>query len=298
MSPPVVFPLPGNEALAQRFATVHDADLGVGAYHRFPDGETLVRFDSPLENREVILIGTLHNPDPLMAPLLFAADTARELGARSVGLVAPYLAYMRQDQRFHAGEAVTAPIFARFLSACVDWLVTMDPHLHRIARLDDIYTIPTAVAHAWQPIAGWIRENVEAPLVIGPDEESRQWVSNVAASLDAPLIILEKQRRGDRDVEVSVPDAEAYRHRTPVLVDDIVSTAHTMIEAAKQCERQGLPKPWCVGVHPVFAPESYAALMDAPIAGFVSCNTIPHESNGMDVTPFLSAEVRGVMGTS
>jgi len=142
-------------------------------------------------------------------PLLFAADTARDLGARRIGLVAPYLAYMRQDIRFHAGEAVTSRTFAAILSRHLDWLVTVDPHLHRYHELSEIYRIPTQVVHAAPFLASWIKRNVARPLIIGPDLESEQWVSQVAADADAPFLVCEKIRSGDRHVTISIPNAPA-----------------------------------------------------------------------------------------
>ena len=79
------------------------------------------------------LICTLTHPDQQFLLLVFAADAARELGAREVNLVAPYLAYMRQDKRFHDGESVTSRSFARMVSSTLDKLLTVDPHLHRYA---------------------------------------------------------------------------------------------------------------------------------------------------------------------
>ena len=76
-----------------------------------------MRIDTPVRGRCVVLAGSLHQPDEKTLPLLFAADAARELGAAQVGLVAPYLAYMRQDRRFEPGEAVTSRSYARLLSA-------------------------------------------------------------------------------------------------------------------------------------------------------------------------------------
>ena len=168
-----------------------------------------------------------------MLPLLFAAATARELGASRVGLVAPYLAYMRQDRRFKPGEAVTSRQVARLLSDAFDWLVTVDPHLHRYSSLADIYSIPTHVVHAAPLIAEWIKANVTNPLIIGPDSESEQWVAAVASDVGAPYSVLEKVRHGDRDVEIRLKDLEQWKGRTPVLVDDIISTGRTMIEAVR-----------------------------------------------------------------
>jgi phosphoribosylpyrophosphate synthetase len=113
----IVLPLPGNEAMAQSIARAGDFELGQIETRRFPDGETYLRHLSPLKGRSVVLVCTLDHPDAKLVPLLFAANAAREQGARRVGLVAPYLAYMRQDRQFHAGEAVSARLFAAQLSS-------------------------------------------------------------------------------------------------------------------------------------------------------------------------------------
>lgn len=123
---------------------------------------------------------------------------------------------MRQDRRFQPGEAVTSSAFARIISREVDWLVTVDPHLHRRSALSEIYSVPSTALHAAPLLASWIRENVERPLLVGPDSESAQWVAAVAETVGCPLVVLEKIRRGDRDVEVSVPQVErwtAHTHR-------------------------------------------------------------------------------------
>src|SRR5262249_38616457 len=154
--------------------------------------------------------------------------------------------FMRQDSRFQPGEGVTSTYFAHLLSGAVDWLVTVDPHLHRWGSLDAIYTIPCRIARAAPAIAAWVRREVGRPLLVGPDAESEQWVAAVAALCDAPFLVLEKVRRGDRDVEVSPPDVARHDGRTPVLVDDIISTARTMIATLRHLSAAGAPAPVCV----------------------------------------------------
>ena len=286
-----MIPLPGNETLADALARALDAEIGQLTVRRFPDGESYVRIDSPVAGRDVTIACTLHRPDDKLLPLLFLAPTLRELGARRVGLVAPYLAYMRQDRRFREGEAITSLHFAALLSGAVDWLVTVDPHLHRRTSLAEIYSVPTSVLHAAPQIAEWIAESVPNPVLVGPDVESAQWVGAVAELAGAPSIVLEKLRRGDRDVSVSVPDIERWRDHTPVLVDDIISTARTMIETVAHLRRLELVAPVCVGVHAVFADQAYDELRLAGAGRVVTCNTIPHPSNGIDTIPLLSSEV-------
>jgi ribose-phosphate pyrophosphokinase len=282
--------MPGNEMLAAGLAQGTTGELAPIEVRQFPDGETYLRYQSPasLAGRAVAILCTLDHPDAKLLPLLFAAATARDLGAKSVGLVCPYLAYMRQDRRFNPGEAITSESFARLLSGHFDWLVTVDPHLHRRSSLSEIYSIPSHALPAAPLIASWIREHVRHPLLIGPDAESEQWVASVARDADAPHVILNKVRHGDRQVEVSVPEVERWRDHTPVLVDDIVSTARTMIEALRHLTRMQMKQAVCIAVHGIFAGRAYTELLEAGATRVVTANTVPHESNAIDVTGLIA----------
>lgn len=280
---PILFPMPGNEAFALHLDRAISCEVGQMEMRRFPDGESYIRLLSPVRGRDVIFVCTLDRPDEKMMSLYLAASIARELGARRVGLVAPYLAYMRQDARFQEGEGVTSMHFARFVSDFCDWLVTVDPHLHRHHKLNEIYSIPTKVVRAAPVIGDWIASNVEQPVIVGPDSESEQWAAKVAKSVGCPYTILDKTRTGDSSVSVSKPDTSAWKGGTPVLVDDITSTAQTMIAAVKQLKAAGLPPPVCVTVHPIFAGNAYQDLQAAGVDRIVSCNTIAHASNQIDL---------------
>lgn len=296
----LLLPFPRNEASARgvhdamRRVAADSARMGAFTLRSFPDGETYVRLQSDVRGQPVAIVCTLDRPDNKVLPLLFLAATARDLGASSVGLVAPYLAYMRQDRRFVDGEGITSTYFAGLLSRAVDWLVTVDPHLHRRSLLSEIYTIPSIVVRAAPRLAAWIRANVQRPLLIGPDSESSQWVAAVAADAGAPFIVLEKTRRGDRDVSVSVPDVDRWRGHTPVLVDDIVSTARTMIETVGHLRRAAFSGTVCVAVHGVFVEGAYDALRAAGAERIVTCNTIPHASNAIDLSDDLAAAVHSM----
>ena len=296
MTAPLVVPLPGNEAIADVVATRLAAPLGRLDVRSFPDGETYLRFENEPAGMDVILVCSMDRPDPKFLPLVFAADTARDLGASRVVLVAPYLCYMRQDKRFHAGEAVTSVSFARLASAAFDGLVTLDPHLHRYRDLAEIYSVPAAVVHSAAPIAGWIARNEPKPLLLGPDIESEQWVSEVARLVDAPYRVLRKERLGDRKVKISMPDLREFREHTPVLIDDIVSSGRTMIEAAQQLQAQGLRAPTCIAVHALLTAEAYRSLKDVA-AKIVSTNAVPHESNGIEISDRLAVAAADLLAT-
>ena len=291
----MVFCLPGHETLGEHLRYALGADPGGLTVRTFPDGETYVRGETPCEGRDAVLAANLFQPNPQILPLIYCTRAIRLLGARRVILVSPYLPYMRQDARFQPGEVVTSRLFAKLLSDTVDGLVTVDPHLHRYTDLEDIYPIPGRVEHAAPSIAAWIRRWVQRPVIVGPDSESEQWVAQVADLADAPFIVLQKIRRGDRDVEIRVPPLEPWRGHTPVLVDDIISTAHTMIETIGHLTTAGYAAPVCIGVHAVFAGDAYRALNDAGAADIVTCNTVPHPSNSIDLTDVLAHGVRALL---
>ena len=261
---------------------------------RFPDGEIYLRLLDEVRGLHVAVVAQLRDPDPQLPGLLFLADALRELGASSVGLVAPYLPYMRQDVRFRAGEAITSRSFARLISTAFGWLVTMDPHLHRVASLDAIYDLRAVAVPSAPSVAAWVRAEVAQPHIVGPDEESEQWASDVAARAGCPYSVLRKHRSGDRSVRITLPNLDALRGHTPVLVDDIISSGETMATTARELVAMGFAAPTCVGVHPVFAGDALAVLEAAGAARIVSCNTLAHPTNAIDVTSALAESVRTV----
>ncbi|HVT35463.1 MAG TPA: ribose-phosphate pyrophosphokinase, partial [Nevskiaceae bacterium] len=292
---PLIAALPGSTAFAaalRQHAALESLHIDL---HRFPDGECLVRLDGELRGRDLLLVCSLNAPDDKLLPLLFAASTARDLGAQRVILVAPYLAYMRQDRRFHAGEAISSRPFAALLSAAFDGLVTVDPHLHRYRNLRELYSIPARAVAAAPDLAGWIVREAPSPLIVGPDEESAQWAQDVAARAAAPCIVLRKTRLGDREVSIDPPPPGMHAGRTPVLIDDIISTGRTLLQAARVLRAQGYAAPVCVGVHALCPAPAYEELR-AGVARVVSCNTVEHASNAIDVAPAVWRAAQEMLG--
>ncbi|PQP00431.1 phosphoribosylpyrophosphate synthetase [Pseudomonas frederiksbergensis] len=288
---PLLFCLDGNLALQTGLAAAARLQPAACQLRQFPDEESYVRVLSDVQGRDAVILCSLHGPDKRFIPLCFLMETLREMGTRSVGLVAPYLAYMRQDQRFHPGEAVSARLFAALLAPHIDWLVTVDPHLHRIHDLGTLYPVPHRVVHAAPALAAWIPGKIARPLLIGPDSESEQWVSEVARLAKAPFIVLQKMRLGDREVAVSVPDIQRWREHTPVLIDDIISTGHTLLETAGHLQRAGMRPPVALAVHGVYAEHAQRDLQAAGIQVFTS-NSIRHASNAIDLSTLLAQAIK------
>ena len=290
----IILALPGAERLAETLAQQLRCAASTVEAHRFPDGEVVVRLRTAVAGQRVLLVAHLDRPDDKTLALVFAADAARELGALQVGLVAPYLPYMRQDDRFRPGEAITSRSYARLLSSTIDWLVTVDPHLHRWPSLDAIYSIRSHVVAAAPAIADWLRREVPQAILVGPDSESEQWVADVAGRVGAPYVVMTKERRGDREVQVRLPQGVPHEGRTPVLVDDIVSSGHTMAAAAHVLRGAGWGRPLCVGVHALMDAAALDMLHRAGIARVASCDTVPHPTNAIGVAALLAEGVRAI----
>jgi ribose-phosphate pyrophosphokinase len=287
---PRFFAMPGNGDMADELAVLTACQTGQIESRRFPDGETYVRVHGDALDEDAFVICTLARADEQFVPLLFAARAIRASGARSITLVAPYLAYLRQDRAFAPGEAVSSRIFADLIGREFDRLVTVDPHLHRYASLDEVYAIPATAVHAGELIAAWVRDHVNDPVMLGPDEESKQWVETIAHELGCPWAVFGKSRRGDRHVRLTAPALEQYRERAPVLVDDIIASGATMIEAAKLLLAAGMPPAHCVAVH-ALASEETAVELCGLVQSFVTTDSVPNGRAQLKLAPLIARQL-------
>jgi ribose-phosphate pyrophosphokinase len=256
----------------------------VGLRH-FPDGETSLRVATPA-GAAAVLVRSLHDPNAKLVELLLAADALRRAGAERLTLVAPYLAYMRQDAVFAPGEALSQHVVARWIGGAFDRVVCIEAHLHRTRSLAEIFPCPARSLSAASALAGWLRGS-GAALLVGPDEESGPWLAELARLTGLPACVASKRRRGDREVEISLP-RDLPRVGSAVLVDDIVSSGATLAAAARALAAAGVSRVEALVVHAVFAPGALEALAAAGIARVVSCDTIAHPTNQIAVAPLLA----------
>ncbi len=273
-------------------------ELGVPALfverHRFPDGEVKLRLPAALP-AGTVLLRSLHQPNEKLVELLIAAPAARELGVRHLQLACPYLAYMRQDIAFTPGEAVSQRHIAALMASRFDRVVTVDPHLHRIASLDEVMPRGCGVALTAAGVVGeWVARHVERPLFLGPDEESAPWVAQAAQALRpaADHATCAKQRRGDRDVQVVLPPGLDCRGRAVVLVDDVASTGRTLAVAARLALQAGAASVDAAVTHGLFVGDALDDLRTAGIGRVWSTDCVPHATNAISVVPLMAQALR------
>jgi ribose-phosphate pyrophosphokinase len=280
-----------SDEQAAGLASALDAPHACIDVHRFPDGESRVRLPTNLPEH-VVLCRSLYYPNEKLVELMIAARSARTLGARKVTLVAPYLCYMRQDKAFHPGEAVSQRIIGHFLADLVDALVTVDPHLHRVHDLAEAVPVQHAAAVSAAPAMGaFLAARRSRPLLVGPDQESEQWVDTVARVAGLDYAVAHKTRRGDRNVEIRLPQRD-YTGLDTVLVDDLASTGRTLAGAAVALREAGAARIDVLVTHALFVGDALETLMAAGVSEVWSSDSIPHASNAFALAPDLAAAIR------
>ena len=276
-----------DQTVASAIAQAAGLGLTAIARHRFPDGELKLRLPSALPQR-VVLLRTLDNPNEKLVELLLVARTARMLGATHLTLVAPYLAYMRQDIAFQPGEVVSQKVVGRFLAELFDAVITVDPHLHRVTTL--VEAVPTAQATVLSGaplLADLIATHLPHALLIGPDEESAQWIAQAAARHGFDHAVCHKIRHGDRDVQIALPDIRV-QGRCVVLLDDMASSGHTLAGAARLLLSAGAASVDVAVTHALFAHDAMQVINDAGIGRVWSTDCVAHPSNAVSMAPAIA----------
>lgn len=273
------------QRLAQAWNSIYALATGITLQpqlvqrHRFPDGELKLRLPTPLPPR-VVLWRNLHQPNEKLVELLLAARTARTLGAQHLTLITPYLGYMRQDIAFAPGEAVSQRIVGTFLAGLFDALITVDPHLHRVATLVEAVPVAQPLVVSGAPVlADWIHQQRPGALLIGPDEEAEQWVAQAAARHGNASGVCRKVRHGDHDVSIALPAGLDVQGRAVVVLDDVISTGHTVAQAARLLLAAGAASVDVAVTHALLAPGAPALLQAVGVAHLWSTDCIPHASS-------------------
>jgi ribose-phosphate pyrophosphokinase len=261
--------------------------------HRFPDGENKLSLPPGLPEH-VIFCRSLDHPNEKLLELLLVAKTARELGAKVLTLVAPYLCYMRQDKAFQPGEAVSQRIVGNFLAGLFDNVITVDPHLHRIQYLQQAVPAKQAVTlSATSLMAEYLSGRYENPVLLGPDSEAEQWVAAVAEPNQWEYAVCQKIRSGDRQVEISLPEIDLHE-RSVVMVDDVASSGQTLAVATGKCLSKSAAQVDVLVTHALFASDARQRLVAAGVRNIWSTDSVSHESNVISLHGLLKDAVLGL----
>lgn len=265
--------------------------------HRFPDGEVRITLPAALP-QHVVIYRSLDHPNEKLVELLLAARTARALGAQHLTLVAPYLAYMRQDMEFHPGEAVSQGIVGRFLAGLFDAAITVDPHLHRVATLQEAMPLRQAkVLCGADSLSDWVVLRHKDAILVGPDAESEQWVARAAARHGLQYMVCSKVRSGDHDVAITLGTG-VVKGRATVIMDDVASTGQTVAAAARLLRSADAASIDAAVTHALFAPDALARIHSAGVAQVWTTDCIVHPTNAVAMALPLAHALAEILATA
>lgn len=285
---------PDEAAPASSLASALGLEMRFVQTHRFPDGEIAPQIPSPA--RTVIVYRSLSHPDAKLVELLLSVDAWRRAGVARLVLAAPYLCYMRQDAVFAPGQPLSQAVIGKLLAERFERVVTVDAHLHRTPRLEDVFVgaecanLSGAEAIAAHLALERLHEDL---LIVGPDEESRPWVAALAARLGRECATFVKARASDRDVTVRIADDVRVRGRPILLLDDICSSGGTLEGAIRLLTGMGAAPVDVIVTHALHSDDTQQRLRAAGAASVRSCDSCLHVTNAIPLAPLLADALRG-----
>lgn len=259
---------------------------------KFPDSELYLKFNTNVKNKKVMLVQSFYGDiSDSIVEVLFAADTAKDLKAKSITLVAPHFPYLRQDKRFKPGEAISLKVIADIIDKFFDEIYIIDPHLHRERTLGHVFKIKAHKLSACKPIADYIKKKIKNPVIIGPDWESYKWAEKVAEYCKCKSYILKKKRISARKVIISFNKKVNLKGKNIIIVDDIISTGNTIIRAAEHIKKEGAKNITAICIHGIFSESALQKLKKAKI-NVIATNTIPGSKSKIDVAEVIALRLR------
>ncbi|XRO74860.1 ribose-phosphate diphosphokinase [Methanocaldococcus sp. 28A] len=272
-----------SQNLAFKVAKHLDSKLTRVEYKRFPDNEIYVRVVDEINDDEAVIINTQKNQNDAIVETILLCDALRDEGVKKITLVAPYLAYARQDKKFNPGEAISIRALAKIYSNIVDKLITINPHE---THIKDFFTIPFVYGDAVPKLAEYVKNKLENPIVLAPDKGALEFAKTASEILNAEYDYLEKTRLSPTEIQIAPKTLDA-NGRDVLIVDDIISTGGTMATAVKLLKEQGAKKIIAACVHPVLIGDALNKLYSAGVEEVVGTDTYLSEVSKVSVAEVI-----------
>ncbi len=265
-----------SRELTQGVCEYLDLPVGQAKTDMFPDGELFIKIDEDVRGRDCFVVQSTYHPvNAHLMELLIYIDTLKRASADRITAVIPYFGYARQDRKDEGRVPITAKLVANLITAAgADRVLAMDLHAPQIQGFFDL---PVDHMHAAPVICEYIlerREQMGDVVVVSPDVGNVKMATSFATALDGDLAIVDKRRKSGSEVKSMnvIGDVEG---KTCLMVDDMISTAGTMCEAASLIKQLGAKDIIAACTHPVLVGLAMERLAEAPISKVIVCDTLP-----------------------
>jgi ribose-phosphate pyrophosphokinase len=273
----LIFSGNSNIPLSKKIAEYLGKELSPINIYRFKDGEICVKIEENVRGKDVFIIQSTCPPvNENLMELLITLDALRRASPRRITAVIPYYGYARQDRKDQPRVPITAKLVANLLVAAgANRILTMDLHA---PQLQGFFDIPVDHLFAAPVIIEYLKnKGFKKPVIVAPDVGGVKMARAFAKRLPAGLAIVDKRRESPEKVEMLHVIGEV-KNCEAIIVDDIISTGNTMIEAAEALIKNGATKVYGSCTHPVFAGDAIEKLKNSTFEEIIITDTIPHSN--------------------
>ena len=274
----IIFSGNSNPALSKKVCSYLNVALGGEKVKRFSDGEIQIEIDENVRSRDVFVIQSTCSPvNENLVELLLMLDALKRASAARITAVIPYYGYARQDKKVAPRVPISAKLVADMLTiAGASRVITLDLHAGQIQGffdipVDNLFAAPVLIEH--------IRNNFNNDLVIvSPDAGGVERARAFAKRLNAGLAIIDKRRDAPNEAKAMAVVGDVAG-KVVVILDDMVDTAGTLVEAAGAIMKNGAREVYAVCAHPVLSGPSIERIENSPLKALVVTDTIPLREN-------------------
>jgi len=285
---------PSSEDLAKKISNLLNVPLVSIRTKRFPDGEFYFKFEEKISGEDLLVVQSLYPPqDAHTLELFLILHTARDLGATSINVFIPYLAYSRQDRRYLEGECLSSGMIAEILKKLgANTLYTVDVHNRKVLEM---YQISAYNLTASGELAKYFAaKNLVDPIVISPDDEKDavERAKNAAETIGADYDFLKKQRDRYTGEIVTYEKHIDVKGRDAIIIDDIISTGKTAANATKMLKKQGARRVFVGASHALLIGEAIRLLNETGVEEIAGTDSIMNKYAKVSVAPILAEKLR------
>jgi ribose-phosphate pyrophosphokinase len=274
-----------SQKLAANIAREMDDVLCPIESRKFPDGERYVRIKGDVEDGVVVVQSTGYPQDENLMELFLILKTLQKMGIIDIHTVIPYFGYGRQEKSFNSGEAVSAEVVCQLIEfAGASSIYSINLHEHSIC---DLFNIPAYNLSAMPAIANYVEHNVEDPVIVAPDKGALGFAQEVASILNCESDYLEKVRLSPEKVETK-PKNLNVAGRDAVIIDDIISTGGTIVNACSILKEHQARRIVVSCVHPVLVGDALLKIFAAGADDVVGTDTLKSEVSSVSVANLVA----------
>jgi len=262
-----------NPGLFREICTHLKVPEGKAEVSRFPEGEIRVQIQQNIRGRDVFIVQSTSTPsNEHLMELLILIDAARRASASRVTAVLPFFGYARQDRKDRPRVPITAKLVANLITtAGADRVLTMDLHA---GQIQGFFDIPVDHLYSINVLGDYFRKKkLKNLVVVSPDVGGLKMARAYSKFLSASLAIVDKRRENDRETHV-MNIIGSVRNQNVLLVDDLISTGGSLVEAAQALKKEGALDVHAAVVHPVLAEPAVKRIQASPIKELVVTNSI------------------------